>query len=119
MDVSLSLPSVGDTLEDIVGSPVLTLNRIVSETVLPAVSDLTTVVSSAVNSLTAGLLGGVLGSSGLINILGSSGSHDSGNELFFGGKYTDYHLALQAGDTAAMEPTGHDTVGVGGSTLPT
>ena len=111
MNVNLSLPSVGDTL-GIVGSPVLTLNSIVSETVLPVVSDLTTVVSSAVNSLTAGLLGGVLGSSGLINILGSPGGQEGGNELFSGGKYTDYHLGLQAGDTAAMDPGGHDTVGV-------
>jgi hypothetical protein len=98
IDASLSLASASDPLDGIFGSPVLTLNNIVGETVLPVVSDLTTVVSSALNSLTAGLLGGTLGSSGLIDILGGSGSHDSGNELFSAGKYTDYHLALQADD---------------------
>lgn len=115
--VGVSLPSVGDTLQGIIGSPVLALNELVTETVLPIVSDLTTVVSSAVNSLTTGLLGGPLASSGLINILGGSGGgqggQDSGNELFSGGKYTDYHLALQAGDTAATVGVGHDGVGVG------
>jgi hypothetical protein len=111
--VGVSLPSVGDTLQGILGSPVLALNDLVNETVLPIVSDLTTVVSSAVNSLTTGLLGGPLASSGLINILGGSGGQDGGNELFSGGKYTDYHLALQAGDTAATMGIGHDGVGVG------
>ena len=112
LDVSLSLPSVGDTLDGVLGSPVLTLNNIASETVLPVVSDLTTVVSSVVNSLTAGLLGGTLGSSGLINILGGSDSHDSGNELFSGGKYTDYHLALQRGDMSATVSGGPGVVDV-------
>ena len=113
LNVSVSLQSAGETLDGILGSPVLTLNNIVSDTVLPVVSDLTTVVSSAVNSLTAGLLGGTLGSSGLINILGGPGNYDSSNELFAGGKYTDYHLALQTGDTAAMVSGGQDMVGVG------
>jgi hypothetical protein len=101
------------TLQGVLGSPVLALNELVNETVLPVVSDLTTVVSSAVNSLTTGLLGGPLASSGLINILGGSGGQDSGNELFSGGKYTDYHLALQVGDAAAMVGVGHNEVGVG------
>ena len=41
--VGVSLPSVGDTLQGILGSPVLALNDLVNETVLPIVSDLTTV----------------------------------------------------------------------------
>ncbi len=113
LNVGLSLTSIGDTLDGVLGSPVLSFNNIVGETVLPVVSDLTTVVSSAVNSLTAGLLGATLGSSGLIDILGGSGSNDSGNELFSGGKYTDYHLALQTGDTVATVSSGHDVVGIG------
>lgn len=113
LNVGLSLTSIGDTLDGVLGSPVLAFNSIVGDTVLPVVSDLTTVVSSAVNSLTAGLLGATLGSSGLINILGGSGGNDSGNELFSGGKYTDYHLALQTGDTVATVSSGHDAVGIG------
>jgi hypothetical protein len=110
LNVGLSVPSGGETLQGILGSPVLALNHIVGETVVPVVSDLTTVLSSVVNSLAGGLLGGPFASSGLIKILGS---HDSGSELFSGGKYTDYHLALQAGDTAPAATIGHDAVGVG------
>jgi hypothetical protein len=113
LNVGLSLPSGGETLQGILGSPVLALNHIVGETVVPVVSDLTTVLSSVANSLAGGLLGGPLASSGLINILGGAGSPDSGSELFSGGKYTDYHLALQAGDTAPAVTMGHDAVGVG------
>jgi hypothetical protein len=113
LSVSVSLAPVGDTLHGILGSPVLNLDNAVGDAVLPVVSDLTTFVSSTVNSLTSGLLGGQVGSSGLINILGGSSGQDSGTELFSGGKYTDYHLALQSGDTAATTMIGHDAVGVG------
>jgi hypothetical protein len=113
LSVSVSLGSFGDTLQGILGSPVLSLGNAVGDAVLPVVSDLTTFVSSTVNSLTSGLLGGPVGSSGLINILGGSSGQDSGTELFSGGKYTDYHLALQSGDTTATTMIGHDAVGVG------
>jgi hypothetical protein len=113
LSVSVSLGSVGDTLQGVLGSPVLSLDNAVGDAVLPVVSDLTTFVSSTVNSLTSGLLGGPVGSSGLINILGGSSGQDSGTELFSGGKYTDYHLALQSGDTTATTMISHDTVGVG------
>jgi hypothetical protein len=113
LNVSISLSSVGNTLQDVLGSPVLSLNNIVDDAVLPVVSDLTAFVSSTLNSLTTGLLGGPIGSSGLINILGGSSGQDNGTELFSGGKYTDYHLALQSGDTAAAATFGHDAVNVG------
>jgi hypothetical protein len=65
--------------------------------------------------LTKGLLDGPLASSGIINVLG--GPHESihPNELFSGGKYTDYHLALQAGDTVVTSGASLGAIGVGAS----
>jgi hypothetical protein len=110
--VSVDLPlGLGETVENLLGGAVVTLDDLVVEPVLSASSGVTQVVSTLAGTLTSGLLGNVLGSDGVLNVLGASASNDG--DLFVGGRYTDYHMALRVADADGPLDLLQGTVDVG------